>query len=398
MRTVPPLLLLMAAVTIVGSNSLALSPVALEIGRGLGGAGAREVLVASALFGAGTAAAAVGIAPFADRIGLSRALFLALCVLMAGMAGTALAPALWVVWAAQAVAGLGAGVALPATYGLAAEIAPKGQESTFLGRVLMGWTLSLVFGASAAALIAEVAGWRAVHGVLAALGVLVLLAMAASPRMGQVRPAQGGTPWSALRVPGIGPALGVAGGYMAAFYGLYAYVAPHLQAELGWPVWMAGAVPLVYGIGFGLASLADPLIDRFGARRVAPYVFGVLVVQYLALAAATGSAWALVALCLTWGMINHLGLNLIVGRLAALDPARRGAVLGLNSGVTYLAMFVATAGFGWFDTALGLAACAVLSAVLVLPALADALAPRRRHAGPPEHPASGEGLQGPRPQ
>jgi len=369
----PPLVLLMAAVTLVGSNSLAMSPVALVVGRGFGGASAREVLVAASLFGAGTALAAVGIAPFADRIGLSRALFLALCVLVAGMAGTALAPALWVVWVAQGVAGLGSGVALPATYGLAAEIAPKGRESTFMGRVLMGWTLSLVFGASAAALIAEVAGWRAVHGVLAGLGVVVLLALAVSPRMGEVRAAQGGTPWAALRVPGIGAALGVAGGYMAAFYGLYAYVAPHLQAGLGWPVWMAGAVPLVYGIGFGAASLADPLIDRWGARRVAPWVFGVLVVQYLGLAAAAGSAWALVAGCLTWGMINHLGLNLIVGRLAGMDAARRGAILGLNSGVTYLAMFASTAGFGWVEAGWGFAACAVVSAVCVLPALGDAL-------------------------
>jgi DHA1 family inner membrane transport protein len=372
----PPLMLLMAAVTIVGSNSLALSPIALEIGRGFGGASAQEVLVAASLFGAWTAAAAVGVAPFADRIGLSRALFLAVAVLVAGMVGTALAPSLPVVWAAQAVAGLGSGVALPATYGLAAEIAPKGRESTFLGRVLMGWTLSLVFGASAAALIAEVAGWRAVHGVLAALGLLVLGAMAVSPRMGTVRAAQGASPWAALRVPGIGAALAVAGGYMAAFYGLYAYVAPHLQAGLGWPVWMAGAVPLVYGIGFGLASLGDPWIDRFGPRRVAPWVFGVLVLQYLALAAVAGNALALVALCLSWGMVNHLGLNLIVGRLAALDPARRGAVLGLNSGVTYLAMFLATAGFGWVEAWVGFAACAMLAAGLVLPALADALRQR----------------------
>lgn len=373
----PPIVLLMAAVTLVGSNSLALSPVALEIGRGFGGASAQEVLVAASLFGAGTALAAVGIAPFADRIGLSRALSVALCVLVLGMAATALAPTLAVVWVAQGVAGLGSGVALPATYGLAAEIAPKGRESTFLGRVLMGWTLSLVFGASAAALIAEVAGWRAVHGVLAGLGVLVLLALALSPRMGEVRAAQGGTPWSALRVPGIGPALAVAGGYMAAFYGLYAYVAPHLQAGLGWPVWMAGAVPLVYGIGFGAAALGDPWIDRFGARRVAPWVFGVLVLQYLALALVAGSAWALVAGCLTWGMINHMGLNLIVGRLAGMNAARRGAILGLNSGVTYLAMFVATAGFGWVEAGWGFAACAVVSAVCVLPALGDALRLRR---------------------
>ena len=59
----PPIVLLMAAVTLVGSNSLALSPVALEIGRGFGGASAQEVLVAASLFGAGAALAAVGIAP-----------------------------------------------------------------------------------------------------------------------------------------------------------------------------------------------------------------------------------------------------------------------------------------------------------------------------------------------
>jgi MFS transporter, DHA1 family, inner membrane transport protein len=198
--------------------------------------------------------------------------------------------------------------------------------------------------------------------------------------MGEVRAAQGGTPWAALRVPGIGAALFVAGGYMAAFYGLYAYVATHLQAGLGWPVWMAGAVPLVYGIGFGMASLGDPWIDRFGARAVAPWVFGVLVVQYLALALVSVSAWGLVALCLTWGMINHLGLNLIVGRLAGMDAARRGAILGLNSGVTYLAMFLSTAGFGWVEAGWGFAACAVVSAVCVLPALWDALRLRLRVA------------------
>lgn len=371
-----PLVLLTAAVALVGSNSLALSPIALEVGRGFGGASAREVLIAASLFGAGTAVAAVGVAPWADRIGLSRALGLALVVLVLGMAGTALAPSLGVLWLAQAVAGIGSGVALPATYGLAAEIAPKGRESTYLGRVLMGWTLSLVFGASAAALIADVAGWRAVHGALAVAGLVVLLALLLSPRMGAVRAAQGGSPWSALRVPGIGPALLVAGGYMAAFYGLYAYVAPHLQAGLGWPVWMVGAVPLVYGIGFGAAALGDPWIDRFGARVVAPWVFGALVVLYLCIAAVAGSAWGLVAACLPWGMINHLGLNLIVGRLAGLDAARRGAVLGLNSGVTYLAMFVATPVFGAVEARLGFAACAVLAAGCVLAALGDAL--RRR--------------------
>jgi DHA1 family inner membrane transport protein len=368
-----PLLLLTASVALVGSNSLALSPIAIEVGRGLGGASAQDVMMAASLFGAGTAGAALMLAPYADRIGLARALQLALAVLTLAMAATALAPSLGLLWGAQALAGIGSGVALPATYGLAAEIAPKGRESTFLGRVLMGWTLSLVFGASAAALITEVAGWRAVYAALALLGALVLLALLISPRLGERRLAQMASPLTALAVAGIGPALMVCGGYMAAFYGLYAFLGTHLQAGLGLEVWMAGAAPLIYGLGFGAAAVADPLIDRWGARVIAPFVYGALLVLYLGVVLVSGSALWLLAACLLWGMINHLGLNLIVGRLAALDPAQRGAILGLNSGVTYLAMFLGTPLYGVVQAGWGFAACALLSAIFVLPAVIDAL-------------------------
>lgn len=372
-----PLILLTASVALVGSNSLALSPIAIEVGLGFGGRSAPDVLMAASLFGAGTAGAALLLAPYADRIGLARALQLALAVLTLAMTATALAPTLWLLWGAQALAGIGSGVALPATYGLAAEIAPKGRESTFLGRVLMGWTLSLVFGASAAALIAEVAGWRAVYAALALLGGLVLLALLVSPRLGERRAAQSASPLTALAVAGIGPALMVCGGYMAAFYGLYAFLGTHLQADLGLEVWMAGAAPLIYGIGFGAAAVADPLIDRMGARAIAPFVYGALIVLYLGVALVSESALWLLAACLPWGMINHLGLNLIVGRLAALDPAQRGAILGLNSGVTYLAMFLGTPLYGVVQSGWGFAACALLSAAFVLPAVIDGLIRRR---------------------
>ena len=372
-----PLLLLTASVALVGSNSLALSPIAIEVGLGFGGRSAQDVLMAASLFGAGTAGAALLLAPYADRIGLARALQLALAVLTVAMTATALAPTLWLLWGAQALAGIGSGVALPATYGLAAEIAPKGRESTFLGRVLMGWTLSLVFGASAAALIAEVAGWRAVYAALALLGGLVLLALLVSPRLGERRVAQSASPLTALAVPGIGPALMVCGGYMATFYGLYAFLGTHLQADLGLEVWMAGAAPLIYGIGFGAAAVADPLIDRMGARAIAPFVYGALILLYLGVALVSDSALWLLAACLPWGMINHLGLNLIVGRLAALNPAQRGAILGLNSGVTYLAMFLGTPLYGVVQAGWGFAACALLSAAFVLPAVIDGLIRRR---------------------
>ena len=64
-----------------------------------------------------------------------------------------------------------------------------------------------------------------------------------------------------------------------------------------------------------------------------------------------------------------------------MNPARRGAILGLNSGVTYIALFTGTTLFGLGYARLGFAFCALLSAGCILPALIEARRLRRRSAG-----------------
>lgn len=371
-----PLPWLTAAIAIVGANSLSLSPIATVIAADMPAAKPTDVVFAGALFGAGSAISALILAPYADRLGLGRALTLAVAVLGLALAATGLAQGLWVLWVAQAVAGVASGVALPATYGLATATAPEGQASRYLGRVLTGWTLSLVFGASLAAVLADAFGWRSVYAALAvvAAGVVAGLLRADLPN-----PAGGGAaPWGALRVPGLFPALAVCLFYMLAFYGLYAFLGIHLTADLGAPVWVAGLAPLVYGVGFAASALVDPLIDRFGSERVLGPVLAVLAVQYAAMAGLAWSAAALIAACLSWGFINHAGLNMIVGRLAALDPARRGAILGLNSAATYVAAFAGTWGYAVAYPLTGFAGLSVISAVAVVLALLAALPGRRQ--------------------
>ena len=85
----------------------------------------------------------------------------------------------------------------------------------------------------------------------------------------------------------------------------------------------------------------------------------------------TGFA-ALLGLVFVWGLANHLGLNLLILRLTALDPARRGTIMGLNSAVTYLAVFLGTAGFGPAYVNQGFAPAALLAAALTLVAAAAA--------------------------
>ena len=97
---------------------------------------------------------------------------------------------------AQIVAGIGAGVVLPSIYALATTIAPKGSESAVLGRVLTGWSVSLVVGVPASALIADLAGWRASFLALAVLAAASLMGTVRLPagRAGDRRP---GARWPA---------------------------------------------------------------------------------------------------------------------------------------------------------------------------------------------------------
>jgi len=383
----PPnaVLLLTAAVGIVGSNSLVLAPIAAAVAVTFDAATAADVLRASAVYGIATALSALLLAPQADRIGAARTLFLALLVLMVALLLSAAASSVTWLAASQALAGLAAGAALPACYGLAVQIAPAGQENRTLGVVLTGWTLCLVAGVSGSALLAAFVHWRWVFVALALPCAVVLAGIARYRRsdpawQAPLVPTLAASPWQALRVPGIVPALGVCFAFMVAFYGVYAYLGTHLVTVLDRSTASAGLATLSYGAGFGTAMVADGLIDRHGRERIAPWSFALVAIAYALMALGADRFWLLIALCAFWGAANHVGLNLIVGRLNALDATRRGAILGLNSAVTYLAVFVGTLGFRPMFEAGGLVGCAALALACLVPVLVDAI---RRHGPTP---------------
>jgi DHA1 family inner membrane transport protein len=367
---------LTGCIGVIGSNSLALGPIAPEVARNLG-TSVPAVMTASAVFGLGTAASAVFLARLIDRHGPRRMLLAALLILAAGLASSAAAPSLALLIAAHLVIGVAAGIAIPAIYTLASVIAPAGRESETIGLVLTGWTLSMVAGVPLSAAIADFAGWRTVYAVVAAATLIACVAV----RLTHVQDQPAGkttSPLAALGVRGVGPLLTACAAFMAAFYGVYAYVGDHLHAGLGLPVSANGLVAVSYGIGFGAAAFLDRLIDRFGAGRLLPLIFLAVAAVYVLMAGASGSYPAMLAVVFLWGLANHFGLNVLIMRLTALDPARRGAIMGLNSGVTYLALFAGTIGFGAVYAgsvfvilplaAAGLMVMAAVSAALARPA------------------------------
>lgn len=376
-------LLLTGSIAVIGANSLVLSPIAASVAASFTGVDAAGVMIAAALYGLATAVSALTLASVADRLGAERALVRALLVLVVALVAASSSPSLPVLVLAQALAGLAAGTALPAIYVLTAQVAEKGRESETLGIVLTGWTLSLVVGVGLSAVLADVLHWRAVFAVLALAAAGLALGVGRGREWGTA--VRGGIPTSpltALRVPGIAVALSNVAAYMTAFYGLYTYLGPHLGETLQLPTAFAGLAIAAYGTGFGVAAPLGRLVDRYGAALAASVTFAALALVYLGLAAAADLPLVLLALCVAWGLANHVGLNLLVRRLTELDPTQRGAIMGLYSAITYLCVFAGALLYRPLFEHLGFAACALVSAACIAPALGGALGFQRFRAAP----------------
>jgi len=368
----PPIALLTAAIAVVGANSMVLAPITGAVARDLGGDPA-EIVQAAAAYGLTTAASAILLAPRADVIGPHRALYQAVIVILVSMVASVFAPTKWALILAQGLGGIGAGVAIPSIYALAPQLAPKGHEKRTMGLVLSGWTLALVGGVAGSGFLAEWAGWRAVYVVLALAIVAVFAAMHRIDLTVDMSRARPTSPLTALRVPGIWRGLFAAGALMLGFYGTYAFIGAHVHDALGRGTDGAGFVTLFYGTGFGLAALIDKYVDRLPQRRAGMLAFSGLTFVYLAQAAFGGVFALLAGIALIWGIVQHLGLNFVVSRLAALDASQRGAVLGLNSAITYLAVTGGALAFRPAYETGGLVLCNLISAMCVAAAVFESL-------------------------
>ena len=368
--------LLMTVVAVVGSNSLALGPIAPDIARDLG-AGITATLRASAAFGLGTAISALLLARYIDHKGARFVLSCAVAVLTLSFAICTVAQNVVVLGCGQLFAGLAAGVALPACYTSAAIIAPENQESRVLGLVLIGWTVSLVFGVSLSALISDSFHWRAVYMTLAVFSATAFIRVTRSDIPNRTSLKNASTPLTAFKVPGVPYLLFVVACYMTAFYGVYNFVGDHIVEALRYSVKENAWIAISYGTGFGLATLLDPMLDRLtnapgGSTRfrLPNIALTCLAVVYIVLAISAGSYPALVIAAGLWGMFNHLGLNILIAALNATDSKQRGAIIGLYSCITYLCLAIGTVGYGVIYEASSFIVLCITSTCMCLVAVA----------------------------
>jgi len=360
---------LTGCVGVIGANSLVLGPIAPEVSRSFG-SDVATVMMATAAFGLGAAISSLFLAPRIDRFGAHRMLRLAMTLMPIALAVSALSPVVAVLVLAQFAAGIASGVALPAIYASAANMAPRGRESKTIGVVLSGWTLSMVGGVSLAAIVADLTHWRAVYGIVALLAVFALGLLSRVKRPEAPPAAKETSLFAAFGLPGIRPLLLACGAFMTAFYGLYAYLGDYFHSTLGQPVSANGLITLVYSAGFGSAILMGGVVNRVGVRRMLSMALFWVACVYLLLGVMGSGLVPVLCLLAALGFGNYYCINLLIVRLTAIDPAKRGAIMGLYSTVTNLAVFLGTGSFGVVYEGGGFAATAYAAAALTLTAAA----------------------------
>ncbi len=361
---------LLAVVATVGSNSLLLSPILTDVSQGLATTPATAAR-AIAAYGGATAFSALVLAPLIDRFGSRTMLLYGLFALFLGIALSATAGNWVMLSLTQAIAGLGAGVVLPATYALATKTAPRGEEARVLGRVLTGWSVSLVMGVPVSALIADAFGWRACFLVLALLALAACAGLRMVPKDDPDKREKQLSYTRSLRnamTLEIMLLLAICFAFMTAFYGVYPFIGDHARSQLGTSTSFAGLFALAYGVGFGAASLADGLLDRTDAKRVFPLILFVIGLAYAGIAPASVTPLSLLAICLLWGFLNHFGLNILVLLLSRAAGDARGAILGINSAITYLGALGGAALLGPTYESMGLTGPALIAAGCVFAA------------------------------
>ncbi|MDA8870039.1 MFS transporter [Rhizobiaceae bacterium] len=371
---------LLFGIAVIGSNALVLSPILTDVARDLG---TTPTIVARAIAinGGASAISALLLGFSIDRYGVRTVLVACSMLLAAGTFGSAFATS-WV-WlcVAQAAAGLAAGAMLPAIYAVATTTGRPDEGARILGRVLTGWSLSLVVGVPVSALIAQHFGWHSSFVVLGCLSLLAALGFTTMPASdalvrenaatgvdgdAEIRPHRG------LKIPGV-PALLVAQFlFMTAFYGTYSFFGDYLRTVLHLSTSMAGLVVLSYGVGFGLATLGDGLLDRHGPAKVLPFALGLVAFAYATMPFVAVSLAGVFVTASSWGFANHFVLNTVVSRLSALGGPARGRVLGLNTATTYAGALVgplmlgALYSFGGFAAlATGASACVTIAAIWI---------------------------------
>jgi predicted MFS family arabinose efflux permease len=277
--------------------------------------------------------------PIADRIGRFRMVFRVAALSAFGNLACALAPSLATLAAARFVSGATIGAIVPLAIAWIGDAVPYERRQPVLARFLIGYMLGIAFAASAAGLIGERYGWRAMFVLLTVLYVATALLLFAELRANpSTRQAHaGGEPLGAafrrmgalLRAAWVRVVLATVFIEGALFYGGFAFIAYELHQRFGLSVGASGSMVAAFAVGGLLyAATAGRLVPRLGERGLVLGGGILLAIGFTGLAVAPAAGWALPCLVMLGSGLYMLH-NTLQLHATQMAPDARGAALAL---------------------------------------------------------------------
>lgn len=312
---------------------------------------------------------------------------------------SAIAPTHELLLGARLLSGLPHGTFFGVGAVVASNLAAPGKRAQAISMMFIGLTVANVIGVPAGTLLGQQLGWRWAFGLVAMIGVLAFVAVAAlvpngpAPKdaslRGELRAFRNPQVWLAFAVVVFG---------FAATFSFYSYIKPVLTDVSGYTPTSVTLLLALFGVGMTTGTaIGGRLADRAPLRTL--YVF--LTALALALAAFALTAQHPAAAAVNVFLIGLAGFAAIPSIQARiLDEAREAPALGsasiqstfniANSLGAYLGGVVIAAGFGltspsWVGAALALVglAFALLAGGLQQRSRRGAVASGRTASGAP---------------
>ena len=330
-----------------------------------------------------------------DKIGRRPVLLLSLACSVVAYLWLALAPVLWMLFAARLLAGAGAGN-IAAAQAYIADVTPPEKRAKGMGMIGAAFGLGFTFGPAIGGLLAgsdpRSADLARPAFLAAGLSCVALLITAArlkeslsrEARGAAARPGRLAVAKSAFARPELGLLILLFFVTVSAFAGMETTFALWANSSFGWGPEQVGWV--FFYVGIVLAALQGGAIGqlarRFGEARLVTAGAAIIGVGLLGLAFA-GSLWAVLVvtglLAIGMGMLNP-SVTSLISRVAGADE--RGGVLGVSQSASSLARVLGPALAGAVFTLWGRNAPYYGGALLMAVVVAMALKLPRRGEAP----------------